>query len=447
MMKVECRKLRVEGQKPVAALRSRSDSRLSTLDSRRCRRGMTLIELLVVVVIITTMVAAAIPLLSPSNDDRRLREAARGVNTFISGAQSRAISRHRPYGVAIKRISQDTNTNNNKLDDRAMSVELFYVEQPAPYTGFDANSRACVALNPNTAGTVLIRFITRGGPLAGLPMGWGVDLFPDGVIRPGDVIEVNGTQFELLAPYNGVAIDATTGCFKQNGNQVVILVARPSNDSGQQINPRYDNSGAEIGTVSPSQPPYWASPAPYKILRQPAPTSDQPYQMPEGTAIDLRASGVGRDNFFYVQGVNDNDQGILIMFAPEGRVSRVSYSQLPSSSTPFDQPVVDNVYLLVGRRDRVPPALGSDSTLNKALVDAAVTEDQRIKLRDPINWLNGSSRWIAIGSQSGHISTIENGVANLPVISAAPGATETERNEQIYAAREFTKEMGRLGGR
>src|SRR4051794_35971294 len=60
------------------------------------RSAMTLIELLVVVVIMTTIVAAAIPLMSPSNDDRRLREATRGLNTYITGAQSRAIALNRP---------------------------------------------------------------------------------------------------------------------------------------------------------------------------------------------------------------------------------------------------------------------------------------------------------------------------------------------------------------
>ena len=77
-----------------------SGSRLSALDSRIFRRGITLIELLVVIIILTTLVAAAIPILSPSNDDRRLREASRGVNAFITGAQMKAVELRRPYGVA-----------------------------------------------------------------------------------------------------------------------------------------------------------------------------------------------------------------------------------------------------------------------------------------------------------------------------------------------------------
>src|SRR3954452_22821439 len=104
-MQVKSLESRVKSQTP--AIAPRSGSRLLALDSRS-PRGMTLIELLVVIVILTTIVGAAIPLLSPSNDDRRLREAARGLNTYITGAQTRAIATKRPYGVAFKRLSQDT---------------------------------------------------------------------------------------------------------------------------------------------------------------------------------------------------------------------------------------------------------------------------------------------------------------------------------------------------
>src|SRR3954466_9227731 len=112
---------------------------------RTPRSGMTLIELLVVIIIMTVIVAAAIPLMSPNNDDRRLREAARGLNTYITGAQTRAIATNRLYGVALKRLSQDT----TRAEDRGVCLEAFYVEQQPPYAGFDASSRACVAIHPN----------------------------------------------------------------------------------------------------------------------------------------------------------------------------------------------------------------------------------------------------------------------------------------------------------
>jgi len=228
----------------------------------------------------------------------------------------------------------------------------------------------------------------------------------------------------------------------------------------------YDDAGFELGSQgSPykPQPPYWALPSPYKVIRQPTPASDEPYQLPEGTAIDLRASGVGAGDYFYWPGLNDNSEGVIIMFAPEGRVSRVSFSQLPlSTSDPepetFDKPVVDNVYLLVGRRENIPApdtSATADPTLNAVEWAKAVNDEDRQKLRKPLNWLGGSSRWVVIGSQTGRIATIENAFVDVPGVLAFPPkpfdmaspSTEEMRAAQILAAREFTREMAQVGGR
>src|SRR4051794_32860872 len=321
-MRVESLESRVESQKSVLALRF--DSRYATrvyrffnvcieipkslAPSPQSRRSaMTLVELLVVIIIMTVIVAAAIPLMSPSNDDRRLREAARGLNTYITGAQARAISLNRPVGVALKRLSSDTNTDPQKdikptkdvHPDNSICLEAFYVEQQPPYAGFDPNSRACVALHPKQAGLVVVRFVTRGSaydrPTDGLPDGWDSDLFPSGTIRPRDIIQINGTRFELLPntdSYSRVAID-NLGYFadpsgNSNSPRPVKILARPLAvtwqtisgqtsplyDNQQQINPRHDDKGVELGSgivgYKPSAP-YWALPSPYKVLRQPTP--------------------------------------------------------------------------------------------------------------------------------------------------------------------------------
>lgn len=442
-MRVKSLETRVKSQKCKATLRARFGSCLLTLDSRP-RSAMTLIELLVVIVIMTTLVAAAIPLLAPADDDRRLRESVRGLTTYISGAQSRAISLRRPVGIALKRLGQDT----NRSADNGACLEVFYVEQLPPYAGFDANSRACVALVGNN---VWVRFVTRGTASLpgndGLPMGWDSDLFPSGTIQLGDVVEINGTQFELTGSANS-DVDLQNGYFRHaNSNRAAILVGQPINNSGQQIRPRYDNAGNEIGQPGAGASPYWTSPAPYKVLRQPTPTSDEPYQLPEGTAIDLRASGVGPGEFFHVPGLHDNGDGILVVFTPEGRVARVSFSRIPLSVTAFDQPVVDNVFLLVGRRDRIaPPAAANDATLNALQVSNATTDEQRAKLREPINWLSGESRWIVIGSQTGRVAAIDNATVDLASI-AVSSPDEFTRTQQILAAREFTRDMQQMGGR
>jgi prepilin-type N-terminal cleavage/methylation domain-containing protein len=435
-------------------------------------RGLTLIELLVVIIILTTIVAAAIPIMAPANDDRQLREAARGINTFLTGAQAQAISLGRPYGVALKRLSVDTNQG----EDNGVCLEMFYAEQQPPFAGFDRNSKACVA-NTRQPGLALVSFVkdSPGSPKSiGLPIGIVPDLFPNGMFWPGDVIEINGTRFEMLdhrLPANGGNnVVGENVDFDMNGyyatpsgasQLAVSIVVRPINDSGQQIKIKHDRDGFPLGADRPASAPvrpadpYWTAPAAYRILRQPTITSDEPYQLPEGTAIDLRASGVGSNEYFHVPLLNDNRHNVYIMFAPEGRVSRVSFSQLPNNTgepDSFDEPVVDNVFLLVGKRENIPaPQVGSDPTLNTTMLPAAGSQnyDELVReMKEPINWLNGFSRWIVIGSQSGRIVTIENAAVDLPAVAAlASTIPEVKRNRQIAAAREFTREMSQLGGR
>jgi type II secretory pathway pseudopilin PulG len=454
---------------------------------------MTLIELLVVIIIITTLVSAAIPIMSPTNDDRRLREASRAVNSFISTAQASAIAIQRPFGVAIKRLSKET----HKTDDNGVSIELYYVEQPSPFVGFNEQSKARVALyspSPNSLygglkNLVVIQFVAPGTsnlPASdGLPAGWDADQFAPGVIRPGDVIVINGTHYKLLSDTNdnsgGFNVNPqfvnpqfdprnlffanNTGYWQSRG--VVQIVGQPINDSGQMVNAKYDNRGNELGAVTSPEQPYWTDPAPYRILRQPMKTSAEPLQLPEGSAIDLRASGLGDTSYFYIgpttadsRGVNNSDD-ILIMFAPEGRVSRLSLNANglpPLDKLPYDQPIVDNIFLLVGKRENAPPpAVGSDPTLKSATFTTlpVPTELQVRDMKKPVNWLRGESRWIVIGSQSGRVVTIENSFVDpsavITTYTASPyslsQSTEQMRSAQILTAREFIKEMKQLGGR
>jgi hypothetical protein len=81
-------------------------------------------------------------------------------------------------------------------------------------------------------------------------------------------------------------------------------------------------------------------------------------------------------------------------------------------------------------------------------------EEDRAKLRAKLNWLGGSSRWVVIGSQSGRIATVENAFVDMAGLytqyvtngTLSPGTDEL-RNQQILAAREFTREMAQLSGR
>jgi prepilin-type N-terminal cleavage/methylation domain-containing protein len=459
-----------------------------TLDVRASRatrlNGLTLIELLVVIIILTTLVSAAIPLLSPTNDDRRLREASRGVNAFISAAQMKAIQLQRPFGVALKRLAQDTNPNpaNPSLPhaDNAVSVELYYLEQPTPFIGFDDTSAVQMSLDTGTGivvGQVRIRFVRRGNDeprtTDDLPDGWDRDAIPPYTIRPGDVIEVGGSRFTISD--GTLDVDASGYYTPTSGTPDGTLFALPLNEAGPQINVEFDDLGRRMrdlppGTSPPPESPFWTYPAPYKILRQPMPASAEPFQMPDGTAIDLRASGrtieidgSGATGFFYNPDAPlpadrvDNADPIVIMFTPEGAIERVRFNQKnvatgtlasPAPDELFDGKTVSNIFLLIGRRAIAPPpTTGSDMTLNASKYTPTTTDQQKQSYKDAVNWLRSESRWIVIGAQSGRVVTVENAFVDPTQFFPVTELLDVIRARQIHAAREFAREMTQIGGR
>lgn len=446
----------------------------SALHTPPSRRGLTLIELLIVSVILVTLVATALPVLTPSTTERRLREATRGLNTYITKVQAQAIGSGRPVGIALKRLSSET----DNADARGVCLEVFTVEQPAPYAGFDQNSAVRVALNGSASDpvingyswpTVIIDFVNRGANNNndGLSAGWDADLFPPGLIRPGDVIEVQGNRYELLALTT--ANNLQNGYYTEENHRLTNatptrIVARPLNDSGQVLNPVYANNGNRLtsqGLASIALDrddtfrPFWTEASAYKILRQPVTTSAAPYELPEGVAIDLEASGVVGEvpfHFFddtsskaFVNNVEtENDQPIYIMFTPEGSVERV---QMLRNGGRVTGAPVGNVSLLVGRRELIPAS---------TTVDLTSSNQNELELeKNKLNWLNLESRWVTIGAQSGSVVTTENAFVTLSDILAldydGDGTVDNDRLEtrmgQIAVAQEFAREMRRTGGR
>ena len=209
--------------------------------------GLTLVELLVVVVILTTLVGAAIPLLSPNNDSRKIREGARLLNTYITAARTKAVSTGRPYGVALKKLSSDflpsgpggIFTAQDQLrrgEDRGASIEAFQIRRPADYSGFSQHSVLMVqplpaALAPSpegilfqppdtryppvvlaSDGSLFVRLVfgrhrprTDADPVALSPTGQAIydplffelEPLPPNVIRRGDIVEVGGLEYVL----------------------------------------------------------------------------------------------------------------------------------------------------------------------------------------------------------------------------------------------------------
>lgn len=434
----------------------------------RARRGMTLIELLVVTVLVSILVTTAIPVLSPNNDSRKIREASRAVNAYLASAQARAIETGRSFGVNFVRLS----TVTNQQDDAGVCLELQQVEIPPVYTGFDSNSLAMLAINQEYLNGVsdipyvlqLVRKQDEAPPVRNttggiMPTGYDADLFPPTFFRENDLIEMHGHTFRIVGCSTGVD---DNGYYRQPevGFLVHFLLSPinsnipvAANERAQDlisIVPLFDNRGNALPSPEVLNDPNlnqdfdtsfcWTAPAPYRVMRQPIPASGEPLQLPGGTAIDLGASGlnlsqlVSSENRFHTATFLDSEGRVQVrtlndllspslLFTPSGGIQL----QLPGEEM---QPVVGSVELCIGRREFIPyepteeasdrfddtPARALDFPIDlRADIvearlgnqDAITAESEEVReIMNQYNWLNLDTRWVVLSGQSGSITSV-----------------------------------------
>ena len=162
-------------------------------------------------------------------------------------------------------------------------------------------------------------------------------------------------------------------------------------------------SGFTYSTTSKTSPTGKAAAVavgvPFQIFRQPIRSAEKPIQLPNGIAIDLAASGFTGSSAD-ATGTNP----LIIMFSPGGAMSTVYNLTGTATKVP-----TDTLFLLVGRSDGLIKEYPGDATNN---------------LGDP------GSIWVAVGNQTGMVSTVENN-----------GSTD------VNTARSFALNRSSMGGR
>lgn len=263
----------------------------------RLRRGMTLIELLVVIGIIATLAAVTIPIMVPAVESRRMREAARGVSTFISAARARAVELNRPVGIHFQPLENEAGA----------SMTMFYVEQPAPFAGLEANET--VTLSRDTTTGYLVATFNAG-------------IATTDLVRVGDLMKLNfqGHLYRIDQVNTTGGIVSSVWLRKENHERTPWKA-----DGTEQV--------------------------PYQIFRQPVPSAGQPYQLPDGIVVDLHWSGTDSGQTYPRE----------IIFAPSGHVTQVRWA----ASGSFEKPT-GAIYLLVGRRENVDTATSTFTNLGDA---------------------------------------------------------------------------------
>lgn len=355
------------------------------------RRGITLIELLVVVSILMMLLVIAGPVLTPSLETRRLREAARAVNVFLGAARGQAMQSGRPVGVMLERLA---NTPQG-------AAVLYQAEMPPPYTGESMYSRIKVTLasaysTPRNSYDCNITFgsMNSGGT-------WTPET-PSITPLRGDVLQV--------------------------GYQGPLWVITDSPSSGSTTWKLMTIENAVTMTQPPVTPP---TGLPFQIFRQPQRSPAQSLQLPAGVVIDLTCSGHAE---FFPNCPTEVPlpAPITIMFAPNGGLGW-GYYQNSSTSTHTRQ-VIQTLYLLIGKRERLPVTITSRAVSNRAVMNmtAATSEDGRPNMADPDNF------WISVNAQSGNVSAA-------PV---APIAFSYPANEStVSQSRRLLNDAQALGGK
>ncbi|HEX4142707.1 MAG TPA: prepilin-type N-terminal cleavage/methylation domain-containing protein [Pirellulales bacterium] len=373
------------------------------------RRGITLIELLVVMVIVSIVTAATIPMLATGADQRRVREAARLVSSYISAAKSRAIETGRPAGVMIQRYA-----------GQSFAMTLVGVEVPPPYCG------------DTTASTATIN---GSGQLIAFPAG---DFAWQQTVNVGDIIQFGyqGRSYMLLGTLSPPTVvgqppvfpNGTAGGTTNPAGGVQLLSA--TGFTGQTTGTVFCNLWATDGSLTlPPATPAAGPGVPYQIMRQPVKSATPPLQMPGDTVIDLYATtvpdpgGSGSVSLTGTSGIGITTFGTgpydyvttpfvgyapypnpMILFGPTGGVNYVYYDNNPP------QHLTSALYLLIGRREGMED-LGLAATAN--------------------NISHHSCMWVAVGP-SALVVTAENMGGSVTTLSTA---------------RQFAQRASSIGGR
>jgi prepilin-type N-terminal cleavage/methylation domain-containing protein len=272
------------------------------------RHGMTLIELLVVISILVILIAVAIPVMRPALKDRKVREAARQINTHFAVAKAKAAQTGRPHGVWFVRDPNNANA----------CAQLFIAETPTPFAG--------EILGPSGGAQLSYDASANGNT----PTGYGnIAVFSDSqnLVQVGEYIQFN---------YQGPKYLITS--ILQAAPKKVAF--QPNTYSGQSW-PKLPLANAQV---------------PFQVYRKPMKTNLPPLQLPAGTVIDLAYSGIGFSGFEMNNQVSGNSD-FAIMFTPSGAIDSVPGLTFQTPGT---------LHMLVGRVDQTPALEPAASKSNLA---------------------------------------------------------------------------------
>lgn len=423
-------------------------------------KGLTLIELLVVIVILTTLVGGVIPVLSPNNDTRKIRAAARGLQGYITQVQAQAARTGRPHGIGFIENSAESGA----------ALEVFGLEVPPPFAGFSTSSRVRIIEEQQPTPTngqrtnliYYLQFITADVrdmnevPLDAFPPDdYPRDFMPPNFLSLNDVIEINENRFPLVHN-NGLLAETfdENGFYNEIDKSLFLCGYYLRSDRGAGYTSldgsplafveRYEVGGNTYRVTAPLH---------YKIRRQPTNSSEAPYQLPSSIAIDMQGSIVeGSESavvnyprfptdvslFTNRSSIPDGDpipiDSVGIMFSPTGAVDRLILNG--NTATNYSR-----IVLLLGRIENAGIDPDVDNTPRPWVFQDPSDKEELENKQETINWLSPDSRLVSIVPSNGRVVVSEPAFVDPSLLTP----NENDAEEQIEAAHGFAHEMTTVG--
>jgi type II secretory pathway pseudopilin PulG len=329
------------------------------------RLGLTLVELLVLISVLVILTAVLVPSVRFLTKDRKIREATRELDTFLTSIQTDAIQ----TGTGGIWIERDPNTPNT-------ATRLYRIKSPAPYTG-DFFGAVCQIVEANANPAEVLNGIDDDGNslvddlyFANIRFDKNTAASVSFLAGPGDLI-----QFDLKGAWF-----------------TLTDVPAPGGDPNWTNTIRVVSSTGPINIVPPATPIVTK----FKIRRLPKRSTVGYLELPQDTLIDLARSGFtaidlngnGLFDDLPIQGNEMLNQGALdpiqIIFGENGDVELVVIN-----STPV---IPDrSLHLLLATDDRDSEEDLNPDYLTNPLVTTQTLEDL-------------SNYWITINRQ-GTVST------------------------------------------
>lgn len=416
--------------------------------SNPVRRAVTLVELLVVISIMLLLAAVAVPAMRPMMEGRRIREAARAINVYLSSARSEAMRTGRPVGIMLQRLKGQPEC----------SMVIDQAEMPPTYAGDSMDAKVRVQTVNRATGEVRI-YVQAG-------------VFTDGLVRTFDRI-----RFDQQGPWYWLA-NGPDSSAPGTPNHYYYDFANGTDIDGDQFidDPCYLTATLTWATSLGGTPPWPdAPPSPprstdashpvsFEIQRMPVKSNAKPLQLPAGAVVDLAASGTDRVRFWpWPTSTHpapppiQDFASVCIMFSPSGAVHRLyTYTDWWRDSSGQIEtrmgvdPNPDPIFLLVGRRERVADFITSP------LPGTPTAEEKP-------NWADMGNLWVTLNPQTGLVSVAENSQVNAtenPVgdlncdpnndLGTAPAfswSDPTSWNAAIWRTRQYARQAQSVGGR